>query len=114
VESLARLVVRDKAGLRPLEVSYAYYVAAYRTLAVSAGVDVEPLLRALWQHATGTVRGGFVDELDTLRRRATGQGLVGAQRGRLQAIADQVFSTARIHWQPIDDEMERRWRMVLT
>jgi hypothetical protein len=114
VEALARLVVRDKAGLRPLGLSYAYYVAAYRTLATAAGVDVEALLRTLWQHRTGEVRAAFVDTLDTVRLHATGQRLAAARRGHVQAVADQLFATARVNWQPAEDEMDRLWRMALS
>jgi hypothetical protein len=113
VEALARLVTREKGGMRPLELSYAYYVAAYQALPAAAGIDAERWLRSLWQNRTGEVRASFVDVLDGSRWRTVGERLTETQRRRVRAIADQVFSTARINYPPTVDELESLWRIAL-
>jgi hypothetical protein len=95
VEGLARVLTRDRAGMSIFEASYNWYVAAYEVLAQVAGIQVETLWRALWQHPCGTVRSALVEEIDDLRASLTAQRLTREQRGRLQALADQAFSATR-------------------
>jgi len=113
VEGLARLATRVKAGMRPREASYDYYVVAYRALAASAGVDVEALWRGLWQHAPGEVREAFVRVVDTLRAGTVGEVLLPVQRGRLLAVADQLFASARKNDPPAAGAAAALWKVAL-
>lgn len=93
VEGLAQLVMRERAGMSPLDVSYPYYVAAYRAVAAVMGIDLEALWRALWVYPTGGVRREFVDVIDRMRSHALGQAMTQRQRDRLQALADRAFAS---------------------
>jgi hypothetical protein len=114
VEGLARLIVRDRAGLRPLERSYTFYVAAYEAVATVAGVRADTLWRALWLFPAGEVRAAFVDAVDTARREASGRLLTMEQRSRLRAVADRLFATSRRDELPARDVMLALWRIALT
>ena len=80
-----------RAGLDPFQPTYNYHVAAYETLAEAAGIDHEALLRALWQHPVGRVRGALVDTVDAGRRARSLLALTDDQRSELQRIADNQF-----------------------
>ena len=111
VEGLARLATREKAAMTTLHSSYAYYVTAYRGLAVVLGTDAERLWRALWAYPTGRVRGAFVGVVDGLRRRAVGQAMTAGQRSRLRGLADQMFDSRRSGAAgPDQGTLERAWR----
>lgn len=73
-EGVARLIVREKAGMNPVETSYQYFVAAYRTLTEVFGIDAERLWRRLWIQPAGAVRGVLVDAVDAERREQSGPG----------------------------------------
>jgi len=109
-EGLARLVVRDRAGLDPIEASYHYYVIAYRAVARTIDTDVERLWRGLWQSPLGGVRASFANTVDELRRERTGRALMSRQRAKLGALADMHFQLARARGSPHEDAMMREWR----
>ncbi|MGH2350067.1 MAG: hypothetical protein ACRDI2_21640 [Chloroflexota bacterium] len=94
-EGLARVVTGTKAGMAVADLSYEYYVQAYRSLAVSAGFDVGGLWRALWLHPPGDVREHLVSIVDAGWRERTGETLNPTQRSRLRAVADRVFMPRR-------------------
>jgi hypothetical protein len=75
--------------------------------------QLRTLTAALWLHRTGDVRAAFVNVVGEVRQRTTGRSLAAAQRDRLQAVADQLFSSARLNYQPDEELMERLWRMAL-
>jgi hypothetical protein len=95
VEGLARLVVRDMAGMLISERSYAYYVAAYETLAAAIGVNAAAIWRALWPEPTGGVRAAFAGVVDRVRHQVGIAPLRPVQSARLRAVADRAFATSR-------------------
>lgn len=113
VEGLARLVTRDLAGMHPLELSYAYYVAAYEGLADAVGVDVEVVWRSLWLYRTGEVRAVFADVVDQLRRQAGRQPLTEAQRTRVLGAGDTLFASTRRLSPPARGAAAALWRVAL-
>jgi hypothetical protein len=113
VEGLARFVVRDAAGLRPLERSYAYYVAAYETLASLIGVEVTAVWRRLWRFPAGQARQAFVDEIAAALRASSQEPFTADQRRRLAGAADQLFATTRRDYPVARDAMLALWRMAL-
>jgi hypothetical protein len=113
VEGLARLATRDKAGMRPLELSYAFYVGAYRTLAVVVGTDVERLWRGLWAYRTGEVRVAFGRVVDAAVQAATGRPMTPPQYARLQTAADRLFGTPRSGDRPNESALVALWRAAL-
>jgi hypothetical protein len=115
VEGLARMATRDRAGMRDVARarSYEYYVAAYRTLAVVVGLDVERLWRQLWSFPTGSVRTAFADVVGTSSAAAAGLVLSPVQRRRLEGMADRMFATARQGDLPVERAMLATWRVAL-
>ncbi len=112
VEGMARLICRDMAGMNPVQVSYDYYVTAYRALALVLETSVERLWRELWQHPTGAVRAAFVDVVDRAQRRRPGESLTSAERSRLAGQADAMFGTDRVHRRPDESVLARTWRLA--
>jgi len=112
-DGFADLLVREKAGLRPDNVSYPYYVQAYITLAVACDLNVETLWRAVWAHRPGTVREHLVRVLAMLREATTGNTLTVRQEQGLQANADRVFSSQRFRDRPNEREMLHAWKLFV-
>jgi hypothetical protein len=113
VEGLARTVVRDAAGLHPLERSYAYYVAAYETLASALGIDPMLLWRRLWRFPTGRVRAVFASEVENALSAAAKPPLAAGQRRRLAAVADRLFASSRRDYPVSRDAMLAVWRTAI-
>jgi hypothetical protein len=111
-EGLARVICREKAGMNPIQVSYDYYVAAYRALALAFETSVERLWRELWQHATGAVRAAFVDVVDAAHRRQSGTALRATERSRLAGQADAIFGTDRLRNRPDESVLVQTWRLA--
>lgn len=111
-EGLARLIVQEKAGMRPSEASYAYFVYAYRTLTGAFGIDVERLWRELWRFPVGRVRESFPDVVSRLAAERTAP-LTSAQQGRLRAVADTLFATSRMNQMPHEGALMAAWRTAL-
>lgn len=112
VEGLARTVARDKAGMHLLGLSYDWYVVVYQSLATVVGVAPELLWRQLWQSRAGEVRLAFPAVVDTHWSQRTGQPLTAAQLGRIQAMADVLFASARKDDQPERSSLDTRWRIA--
>ncbi len=109
-EGLARLVVRDKAGMDPLEEGFNSYVQAYRTLAGVARLEVETLWRAMWTVPPGQVRARFTTVLDELLQSAGAMALTASRHASVQRVADRLFSTSELHRTPSGDVMMMLWR----
>ena len=103
-EALARLVVREIAGLDPIQVTYDYYVTTYRTIAHVARVDLQSLLRDLWISPLGRVRASLSDAIDDLRQQHGNARLTPRQHQDLRALADAMFGA--------DRSGQRRMRML--
>jgi hypothetical protein len=112
-EGLARSVVRDRAGMDPIEAAYRYYVAGYRGLARALGVNVEQLWRRLFQLPTGRARDRFADAVDELRRERAAVGLSVRQREKLYGVADTLFGSDRRDALPDEDSMMKLWEVAL-
>lgn len=107
-EGLARLVLRDKAGLDPAESSNDYYVAAYRSLARVAVTNLEELWQSLWSEtALGEVRARFGNVVAEL---CGTPGLTLPDAIRLGGIADQLFQSSRAGAVPNPSVMMTLWR----
>lgn len=115
VEGLARLVTGERAAMQGVERtrSYECYVVAYRTLAAAVGVAAERLWRALWAYPTGAVRAGFVRTISAVSDAAMARAIPASRGGVLQAVADQMFASARQVDRPSMDAMLTTWRMAL-
>jgi hypothetical protein len=113
VEGLARLVTGAGAGLRVLDPSYDFYVASYRALAFVAALDVEELLRALWQARPGQVRVRFAVAVDNLRQRRGVPALDAERLRRLGGMGDRVFAGDRSRDPPDERALVQRWELVL-
>lgn len=112
-EGLARLLVRNRAGMRAYSDSYGCYVVAYETLAIVVGIELEQLWQRLWGMPLGAVRSAFVGTIDGLRRESIGQSLAPRQREQLQGIADSRFgSHRRTEEPPAADAMMVLWEIV--
>lgn len=114
IEGLARAIVREKAGMETLDLSYDFYVRAYRTLAALLDLEAESLWRRLWQWRTGEVRGHFVATVAEALLLKTGQPLGPAGRARLLEAADDLFRTGRGDDNLPDWRIEPRWREALS
>jgi hypothetical protein len=111
VEALARLVVREHAGLNPIEPpEHDYFVTAYQTLSEAMDVGYESLLRALWTSPTGLVRNGLEDVIDSLRQVRSLPPLTHTQRITLAMTADRSFATANLGRTPNKTIMVTLWR----
>jgi hypothetical protein len=112
-EGLARFVVREQGGLDPIQPSYNYYVAAYRTAAQAVGIDAEQLWRLLFRAAPGTVRGDFTGAADALRQARSLAAFTAGQRRNLLVAADRMFGLDRLNAVPNEDAMIQMWRVAL-
>jgi hypothetical protein len=112
VETLAQLLTRTRAGMSIAGVSYRYYVESYRALADVLPLDLEGVLRRLWQHPVGRVRGAFVRVVDGERRARWGNGISASQRTRLQIVADVLFRSDRINREPDEAVLHALWQGV--
>jgi hypothetical protein len=89
VEGLARFVTRDMAGMEVGDVSYDYYVAAYRALSIVVGAEPQALWRTLWTRRAGEARAAFVDAVDEFRRGVGGERPHRASPGRSGGASGQ-------------------------
>jgi hypothetical protein len=104
VEGITEHVVGGLAGVEVGSPGYTYYVAAYRALAVTIGVEAESLWHELWHHPTGRVRWALPGVVAAVTGRAA---------GRLLTMADQLFADQRAAWSPNPTELARSWAVVL-
>ena len=113
VEGLTQVVLAA-AGIAVAGAPFSAYVAAYRALADTLGIEPEVLLRALWRYPAGEVRQHLPHAVAGLREQALGAATPAAAYARLQAIGDRLFAAGRESHAPSPAALVTLWRRALT
>ena len=113
VEGLARQLVVDGLGMRPVLASYSSYVDAYRALSDALGAPSGELWTALWELPAGELSEGFVPTVGTVLDRVGATSLSSRQQIGLFARARTVFASANAVRPPDGTMLVNLWREAL-
>jgi hypothetical protein len=107
VSGLAHQILRLQGVGLVGEVSFPYYVEAYRALAYELDLDVARLWGALWARRPGEVRRAFPSVVASLSP------LTPRQQSNLGVTADVHFDSSRAERSPNHEILRHLWKQAL-